>query len=178
MKRFLVYMHFIHQSYQPGETIAAIATPPGEGGVAIVRISGEQALDVAERVFSGPIRSFSSHTAHYGQVRNALGEHVDDVLALVMLGKRSYTGEDTVEIHCHGGSLITRRVLEVILHAGARPARPESLPLKPISMANSIWHKPKLSRSSFALKMTARSMRQKLTSKELFQIKSIVFSSV
>src|SRR5262249_11658195 len=103
-------MHFIHEPYQPGETIAAIATPPGEGGVAIARISGTQALDVAERVFSGPVRTYLSHTAHYGQVRNAHGEHVDDALALVMLGKRSYTGEDTVEIHCHGGSLITRRV--------------------------------------------------------------------
>lgn len=117
-------MHFIHEPYQPGETIAAIATPPGEGGVAIVRISGSQALDVAERVFSSPVRSFASHTAHYGQVRNAKGEHIDDALALVMLGKRSYTGEDTVEIHCHGGSLITRRVLDTILQAGARLARP------------------------------------------------------
>lgn len=117
-------MHFIHEPYQPGETIAAIATPLGEGGVAIVRISGSQAIHVAERVFSGPVRAYASHTAHYGQVRNALGEHVDDALVLAMLGKRSYTGEDTVEIHCHGGSLITRRVLDTVLQAGARLARP------------------------------------------------------
>lgn len=117
-------MEFVHQSYYPGETIAAIATPPGEGGVAIIRISGNQALDVAARVFSGPVHQYRSHTAHFGQVRNAQGEHLDDVLVLVMLGSRSYTGETTVEIHCHGGSLITRRVLEAVLVAGARAALP------------------------------------------------------
>lgn len=117
-------MEFVHHSYYPGETIAAIATPPGEGGVAIIRISGSQALDVAARVFSGPVHQYRSHTAHFGQVHNASGEHLDDVLLLVMLGSRSYTGETTAEIHCHGGSLITRRVLESVLLAGARAALP------------------------------------------------------
>jgi tRNA modification GTPase len=117
-------MEFVHQSYYPGETIAAIATPTGEGGVAIIRISGNQALDVAAQVFSGPVHQYRSHTAHFGEVRNAQGEHLDDVLLLVMLGKRSYTGETTAEIHCHGGSLITRRVLEAVLLAGARAALP------------------------------------------------------
>jgi tRNA modification GTPase len=117
-------MDFIHQSYEPGETIAAIATPPGEGGVAIIRISGHSSRVIAAKVFSRPIHNFLTHTAHYGQLRNAQGEHVDDVLLFVMLGKRSYTGEDTVEIHCHGGSIITRRVLNVVLEAGARSARP------------------------------------------------------
>lgn len=117
-------MEFIHQPYYPGETIAAIATPPGEGGVAIIRISGNQALDVAAKVFSGPVHQYRSHTAHFGHIRNAQGEHIDDVLLLVMLGSRSYTGETTVEIHCHGGSLITRRVLEAVLLAGARAALP------------------------------------------------------
>lgn len=123
-------MDFIHQPYYPGETIAAIATPPGEGGVAIIRISGDQALDVAAKVFSGPIFSYKTHTAHFGQIRNASREHVDDVLLLVMLGKRSYTGENTVEIHCHGGSLITRRVLNVVLEAGARAALPGEFTFK------------------------------------------------
>ncbi len=123
-------MEFIHQPYQPGETIAAIATPLGEGGVAIIRISGNQALEVAEKVFSGPIHSYATHTVHYGHIRNARGEHVDDVLIIPMLGKRSYTGEDTIEIHCHGGSLITRRVLDVTLQAGARAARPGEFTFK------------------------------------------------
>ncbi len=117
-------MEFVHQTYYPGETIAAIATPPGEGGVAIIRISGNQALDVAARVFSGAVHHYRSHTVHFGQIHNARGEHLDDVLLLVMLGSRSYTGETTVEIHCHGGSLITRRVLEAVLMAGARAAQP------------------------------------------------------
>lgn len=123
-------MNFIHQPYQPGETIAAVATPPGEGGVAIIRISGTSALAVAEKIFSGPVRSYQSHTAHFGQIKNLQGQHVDDALVLVMLGKRSFTGEDTVEIHCHGGSLITRRVLDVVLSAGARAAMPGEFSFK------------------------------------------------
>ncbi len=123
-------MEFIHDPYQPGETIAAIATPPGEGGVAIIRISGIKALQVASEVFSGPINTYKSHTAHYGQILNSKKERVDDVLVLVMLGRRSFTGEDTVEIHCHGGSLITRRVLETVLHAGARAAKPGEFSFK------------------------------------------------
>jgi tRNA modification GTPase len=123
-------MEFIHQPYQPGETIAAIATPPGEGGVAIIRISGSQAIDVTKKIFSGPIHSYTTHTVHYGNIINQQGEHIDDVLIIPMLGKRSYTGEDTVEIHCHGGSLITRRVYEVVLAAGARAARPGEFTFK------------------------------------------------
>lgn len=123
-------MEFVHTPYQPEETIAAVATPPGEGGVAIVRISGKDALAVAANVFSGPVHTYKTHTLHYGQVVNADKEHVDDVLLAVMLGRRSYTGEDTVEIHCHGGSLITRRVLDVVLAAGARAARPGEFTFK------------------------------------------------
>lgn len=123
-------MEFIHQPYQPGETIAAVATAPGEGGVAIVRISGKKAFEVGAKVFTGPIHSYKSHTAHFGQVVNASGEHIDDALVLLMKGKRSYTGEDTVEIHCHGGSLITRRVLDVVLQAGARAALPGEFTFK------------------------------------------------
>lgn len=123
-------MEFVHQPYQPGETIAAVATPPGEGGVAIIRISGHQALEVASKVFTGPVKTYQTHTAHYGKVVNSNGQPIDQVLVLVMKGKRSYTGEDTVEIHCHGGSLITRRVLDVVLQAGARAARPGEFTFK------------------------------------------------
>lgn len=123
-------MEFIHQHYQPEETVAAVATPPGEGGVAIIRISGKTAIEVAAKIFSGPVHTYLSHTAHYGQIRNLTGEHVDDVLVLVMKGRRSFTGEDTVEIHCHGGTLITRRVLDVVLQAGARAAMPGEFTFK------------------------------------------------
>lgn len=115
-------MHYIHQPYQPGETIAAIATPPGEGGVGIIRISGKEARAVASRVFSGPMDQYKTHTVHFGYVHSS-GEHIDDVLLIPMLNPRSYTGEDVVEIHCHGGGLVTRRVLEAVLKAGARAAR-------------------------------------------------------
>lgn len=123
-------MEYIHQPYQPGETIAAIATPPGEGGVAIIRISGKKALDAAEKLFSGPVRSYKTHTVHFGTLYNLNQEPIDEVLLLVMLGKRSFTGEDTVEIHCHGGSLIARRVLEAVLSCGVRAARPGEFSFK------------------------------------------------
>ncbi len=113
-------MEFVHRAYQSGETIAAIATPPGEGGVAVVRISGNDAIGVAEKIFSGPVRSYQTHTAHFGKIVDSDGSIVDEALALVMIAPRSYTGEDTVEIHCHGGSLISKRVLDTILKAGAR----------------------------------------------------------
>ncbi|MEI8366517.1 MAG: tRNA uridine-5-carboxymethylaminomethyl(34) synthesis GTPase MnmE [Parachlamydiaceae bacterium] len=123
-------MEFVHTPYQPGETIAAVATPPGEGGVAVIRISGNEALTVAARVFSGPVHDYATHTVHYGNILDAQGLHVDDVLLVPMLGNRSYAGEDTIEIHCHGGSLITRRVLDTVLHAGARAARPGEFTFK------------------------------------------------
>ena len=123
-------MEFIHQPYQPGETVAAVATPPGEGGVAIIRISGDNAMNVAAKVFSGPIHSYTSHTVHYGHILNSKRERVDDVLIIPMLGRRSYTGEDTIEIHCHGGSLNTRRVFETVVQAGARAARPGEFTFK------------------------------------------------
>lgn len=128
--KYTVSMNYIHHPYQPGDTIAAIATPPGEGGVAIIRISGRDAFLVGSRVFSGPVDCYVSHTVHFGHVLNAQREHVDDVLILPMRGPRSYTGEDTIEIHCHGGSLVTRRVLDVVLKAGARAALPGEFTFK------------------------------------------------
>lgn len=118
-------MEFVHRTYEKGQTIAAIATPPGEGGVAIIRISGERALDVADKIFSGPIKKYQSHTVHFGKILD-----IDEGLAIPMLGKKSYTGEDTVEIHCHGGSLIARQVLEAALNAGARAALPGEFTFK------------------------------------------------
>lgn len=123
-------MHFIHRPYQKEETIAAIATAPGEGGVAIIRISGGQALSIAAKVYSGPIHTYATHTVHQGKIVDEQGDTVDEVLCIVMRVPKSYTGEDTVEIHCHGGSLITRRVLETVLKAGARAALPGEFTFK------------------------------------------------
>jgi len=110
--------------YHNHDTIAAIATPPGEGGVAIIRISGKNALSIADALFSGDVFAYQSHKAHYGKVLDKQRMTVDDAILLPMLGKRSYTGEDTVEIHCHGGYLITQRVLDRVLECGARAANP------------------------------------------------------
>lgn len=111
-------------TYSQKETIAAIATPPGDGGVAIVRVSGDLAIDVVEKVYSGQIRSYQSHHAHFGRIIDLAGVLIDEVLVLVMLAPRSYTGETTVEIHCHGGHLVTQKVLATLLKSGARPALP------------------------------------------------------
>ncbi len=123
-------MEYIHRPYQAGDTVAAVATPPGEGGIAVIRISGNEALIVAGKIFSGPVREYASHTVHFGKILNAQREAVDEVLLVPMLGSRSYTGEDTVEIHCHGGSLITKKVLHTVLAAGARAAYPGEFTFK------------------------------------------------
>lgn len=106
------------------DTIAAIATPPGDGGVAIIRISGSEALKVAGRIFARDVEKFKSHTAHFGRILDCNGDPIDEVLLLPMRGPHSFTGEDVVEIHCHGGRLITQRVLNATLAAGAHPAGP------------------------------------------------------
>lgn len=117
-------------TYTLQDTIAAIATPPGEGGIAVIRISGKKAVDVADKIFSGKVKSYKSHTAHFGKIYNLSGQKVDEVLLLPMLGPNSYTGEDTVEIQCHGGSLITRQIFQLTLEAGARAALPGEFTFK------------------------------------------------
>ena len=107
------------------QVIAAVSTPPGTGGVAIIRVSGDGAFDIADRVFF-PIKSlkFSECPPRmqiYGHIVDG-GERIDDVLATRFTAPHSYTGEDTVEIACHGGMLVTALVLEAILKAGAVPA--------------------------------------------------------
>ncbi|MBR3876470.1 MAG: tRNA uridine-5-carboxymethylaminomethyl(34) synthesis GTPase MnmE [Clostridia bacterium] len=107
------------------QVIAAVSTPPGKDGVAIIRMSGEGAFEIADRVFF-PIsgRKFSEcmpRTQIYGNIIED-GERIDDVLATRFPAPHSYTGEDTVEIGCHGGILVTRTVLEALLRAGAVPA--------------------------------------------------------
>ncbi len=123
-------MEFNHRTYEKGQTIAAVATPPGVGGIAVVRIAGDRALEVADRIFSGPIKKYETHTVHFGKIIDRQGNIIDEGLAVVMKNPRSYTGEDTVEIHCHGGILITRKVLDVALNAGARAALPGEFTFK------------------------------------------------
>ena len=111
------------------DTIAAIATPLGQGGLAVVRVSGPQALQVAERSFvpagrqSLPAASAPSHTIHYGHIVRS-GRTVDEVLVAVMRAPRTFTREDTVEISCHGGVLPAKLVPDTLLENGARLAEP------------------------------------------------------
>src|SRR5687768_8154226 len=107
------------------DTIAAIATPLGEGGLAVLRVSGPKAIEIAARVFKGKanLTEAASHTVHYGHIARD-DEIIDEVLATVMRAPRTFTGEDTVEISCHGGLLIAKLVLDTLLSTGARPAQP------------------------------------------------------
>ena len=109
-------------------TIAAISTGAAPGGIGIVRISGPEARAVADRVFRGrngrKIAQMQGYTAALGGAYTAAGEKLDDVVALVFAAPRSYTGEDVVELSCHGGLYLTRRLLQEVLAAGASPAQP------------------------------------------------------
>jgi tRNA modification GTPase len=108
------------------ETIAAISTPPGEGAIALVRISGPDAIRIAAQIFRGkesPSR-FVSHVQHLGEIVTESAGLIDEVMMSIHRAPASYTGEDIVEISCHGGTLVTAKVLEACLHAGARGARP------------------------------------------------------
>jgi len=109
-------------------TIAAIATPPGEGGIGIVRISGREAEKIAARIFqrSGKApEQLQSHRLYHGKIHAPQTDRtVDEVLLTVMRRPQSYTGEDVVEIHCHGGAFLTRQILELVFAEGARQAEP------------------------------------------------------
>lgn len=112
------------------ETIAAIASPAGEGAISVIRISGGDAFACTQKMFSGCLAKYASHTAHYGRVVNQDGKTIDTVLLLIMRAPKSYTGEDSIELFCHGGSLITRRVIERVFETGVRPARPGEFSLR------------------------------------------------
>ena len=110
------------------DTIAAVATPLGIGGIGVVRMSGPAAWSIAQRVFvrppGVPLTHLKSHRVYYGFVVNDQGERVDEALLCLMRRPRSYTREDVVEISCHGGVITTQRVLETVLAQGARVAEP------------------------------------------------------
>ncbi len=109
------------------DTIAAVATPMGEGGVAIIRVSGPEAIEVVDKIYRGKktLSTVDSHTINYGHLRNPqTGDLVEEVLVSVMRAPRTFTREDVVEVNCHGGLVSVERVLELILENGARLAEP------------------------------------------------------
>ncbi len=103
------------------DTIAAIATAPGEGAVSVIRISGADAFEIAEKISDRPLHDAEGYTIRFGNIMEN-GKPVDQVLFSIFRGPRSYTGEDVVEISCHGGVYITRKILSLVLGHGARPA--------------------------------------------------------
>lgn len=110
------------------DTIAAIATAVSDSGIGIIRISGSEALLVADKVYRSPknqkkLSQAASHTIHYGYIYDE-DELIDEVMVAVMRSPHSYTTEDTVEINCHGGILVMNRIMETVLHHGARLAQP------------------------------------------------------
>lgn len=118
-----------HISLPNDDTIAAIATPLGRGGIAVIRVSGKESIDIFRKVFKRPegsrgVLEFESHRLYKGQVIDSSSDKsIDNVLGVVMKSPHSYTGEDVVEIHCHGGYLAPKKILGILFDAGARPAQ-------------------------------------------------------
>lgn len=121
-------MTFASSAPRELETIAAIATPAGEGGIGIVRVSGPQALETAGKIFESrsgkKLEQQPSFTARLGKITRPDGAVVDESLVLVMRAPKTYTREDMVEIHAHGGPVVLKTILDLLVRAGARPAEP------------------------------------------------------
>ena len=109
------------------DTIAAISTAMTNSGIGIVRISGEEAFDIIKKIYKGKkykdLSKVKSHTIHYGYFMDG-EETIDEVVVMIMRGPHIYTGEDTVEINCHGGVFVVKKILETVIKYGARPADP------------------------------------------------------
>ena len=109
------------------DTIAAISTPLGESGIGIVRLSGPLAEVISSRLFKprGKKAALTSHRFRYGEIIDpGTGQPIDEALIVLMRAPKTYTKEDIVEIHCHGGYLIMEKILEAVISEGARPADP------------------------------------------------------
>ncbi len=113
---------------QEFDTIAAISTPPGEGAISIVRLSGDQAVEIADRVFkagSKQLVKVASHTIHYGHIVDPKDDKLmDEVMVSVMRAPKTFTREDVIEINCHGGIVVVNQLLQLLLRQGARLAEP------------------------------------------------------
>lgn len=121
----VVFCEFGSVDMKQDDTIVAISTPPGEGGIAVIRLSGSEAISITESIFRGrmDISKSESHKAHHGWIVEG-SEPIDEVVLTLFRTPRSLTGEDVVEISCHGGLFVSRRILELLVAEGARPARP------------------------------------------------------
>ena len=106
------------------DTICALATPNGIGAIGVIRVSGKEAKSVTSKVFSRPLENTESHTSHFGTIRSSEGAIIDEVLVTVFNEGKSFTGEESVEIGCHGSPYIQQQVIQVLLSAGSRLAQP------------------------------------------------------
>ena len=123
---FVIMIEHFLASQSMNDTIAAISTPIGLGGIAIIRISGPQAFEIADQIFfsvHGKPSQFTSHTIHYGRIIEN-GTTIDEVMLTILRAPRTYTAEDTVEINCHGGMITAKSILNLCLKHGARLAEP------------------------------------------------------
>lgn len=136
-------------SFNPSDdTIAALATPPGDGGIAVIRLSGPESLDILRSIFKpgGTEESpeFLPRMMYHGYIVDTdNGGRVDEVLAVFMRSPGSYTGQDVVEIHSHGGHIVPKKILDVIFGLGARPANPASSPSGRFLTAKWTWRRRK-----------------------------------
>lgn len=108
--------------HSESDTIAAVATAMNQGGINIIRISGPESIHIISRIFSGKM-DFRSHTVYYGHIVDG-SEVIDEVMVLILKAPKTYTKEDVVEIDCHGGIVVTKRILDIVLKNGARLAEP------------------------------------------------------
>lgn len=169
------------------ETIAAISTSTmSNGGISIVRVSGTDAVEIVDKIFKAKnnkkLIEAKSHTVHYGNIYNG-EELIDEVLAIVMKAPNTYTRENIVEIDCHGGVLVTRKVLEAVIGAGARPAEPGEFTKRAflngridLSQAEAVIDVIN-SRNEYALKSSVAQLDGKLSSK-IREIRDIILNHV
>lgn len=157
------------------DTIAAIATAMTNSGIGIIRISGDEAFQVIDKIYRSKtgnktLSKCASHTIHYGYIYDG-DEMIDEVMVLLMKAPNSYTREDTIEIDCHGGTLVMRRILETVLKNGARPAEPGEYTKRAylngridLTQAESVMDIIS-SKNDFALKSSISQLKGSLTSK-------------
>lgn len=106
------------------DTICALATPNGIGAIGVIRLSGSEAWEITSRLFSKDLKGKSTHTVHFGTITNLKGELLDEVLVTLFAEGKSYTGEESIEISCHGSSFILGKIIAAFIEAGARIANP------------------------------------------------------
>ena len=168
------------------DTIAAVATAMMGAGIGIVRISGDHAVETADQIFQkkggGALREQESHTIHYGTIWDG-GEMIDEVMVLLMRAPRSYTREDTVEIDCHGGVYVTKRILEAVIRHGARLAEPGEFTKRAflngridLSQAESVMDVIQ-AKNKLALNNSIRQLSGVL-SKEIQEIRSVILHEI